>query len=97
MYRSGQIPNTKGGEGEMSRVLTFQDFCDIIEKKEKKAGSKVANLQPGTEEFNAALHKHLYGKKKTKDPQPGTEEFNAALYKHLYGKEKPKATDKKED
>lgn len=67
------------------------------EKKEKKAGSKVANLQPGTEEFNAALHKHLYGKKKTKDPQPGTEEFNAALYKHLYGKEKPKATDKKED
>ena len=51
MYRSGQIPNTKGGEGEMTRVLTFQDFCDIIEKKEKKAGCKWCHLRDYKDEY----------------------------------------------
>jgi hypothetical protein len=78
------------------------DSCRKVGTKKKKSEKKAKALQPGTEEFNAALHQHLYGKKKPQEEkkpqaakkpnlQPGTEEFNAALYQHLYGKEKEAA------
>ena len=50
MYRKGQISNAAGGR-EMNRVLTFQDFCDIIEKKEKKAGCKWCHLRDYKDEY----------------------------------------------
>jgi hypothetical protein len=82
--------HAKRQRGEKPAQPGDADYPDEKSWKKTTKESSVDNPQPGTEEFNSALHKHLYGKKKKKDPQPGTEEFNAALYKHLYGKEKPK-------
>lgn len=93
--------HAKRQRGEKPAKPGDSDYPDKKSWEKTTKESSAENLQPGTEEFNSALYKHLYGKKKTKDPQPGTEEFNSALYKHLYGKEKPKATNesykKKED
>lgn len=88
--------HAKRKRGEKPAKPGDEDYPDAKSWKATTKESSSKDPQPGTDEFNAALHKHLYGKKKNKDPQPGTEEFNQALHKHLYGKEMPKKTNESE-